>query len=86
MSEIESIGARLYREVTTPVYSADGRYYTCGCISRIDGTATKVIFFRYEVGRGIVGRCKPSDDLAAELEKYGRNLMEYIQKMDMHDG
>ena len=79
MSNVETIGARLYRKVVTPVWSADRRHYTAGCIVHGEGGAVKVIFLQYETGRGIVGRCKPSDEMAGWLKQYGRDLKDYIQ-------
>ena len=79
MSNAETIGARLYRKVVTPVWSADRRHYTAGCIVHGEGGAVKVIFLQYETGKGIVGRCKPSDEMAGWLKQYGRDLKDYIQ-------
>ena len=82
MSNAETIGARLYRKVVTPVWSADRRHYTAGCIVHGEGGAVKVIFLRYETGKGIVGCCKPSDEMAGWLKQYGHELKEYIRGQD----
>jgi len=85
MSNAETIGARLYRKVVTPVWSADRRHYTAGCIVHGEGGAVKVIFLQYETGRGIVGRCKPSDEMAGWLKQYGRDLKDYIQEANRRE-
>ena len=82
MSNVESIGERLYRRVITPVWSEDRRQYSCGCIVRGNGDAVKVMFLRYELGKGIVGRCKPSGQMAEWLKCYGRELKAYVLRED----
>ena len=79
MSNVASIGERLYRRVVEPVWSDDRRRYSAGCIVRGEGGAVKVIFLQYEIGRGIVGRCKPSAEMAGWLKQYGHELKEYIR-------
>lgn len=82
MSNVESIGARLYRKVLTPVYSEDRQFYDCGCIVHGSGGAIRVVFFRYKSTGGIVGRCKPSDEMAGWLKQHGHELKEYIRGQD----
>ena len=86
MSNIASIGERLYRRVVTPEYSADRKSYTCGCIVHGDGGGVKVIFLRYENGKGLVGRYKPSEEMARYLKQYGHELREYVSKMERRSG
>ena len=83
---VESIGARLYRKLTTPVYSEDGKFYVNGCIVRGEGGAVKVVFLRYEKGKGIVGRAKPSKEMAEWLKRYGRELKEFLNQIDLQGG
>lgn len=82
MSNVESIGERLYRKVVTPAYSDDRQFYTCGCIVRGTGGSVSVIFLRYKSTGGIVGRCKPSNEMAGWLKQFGRDLKMYIQGED----
>ena len=82
MSNVASIGERLYRRVVEPVWSDDRRRYSAGCIVRGEGGAVKVVFLQYEIGRGIVGRCKPSAEMARWLKQYGHELKEYIRGQD----
>lgn len=82
MSNVASIGERLYRKVVTPVYSEDRQFYDCGCIVHGKGGAISVIFVRYKSTGGIVGRCKPSDEMAGWLKQYGHELKEYIGGQD----
>lgn len=82
MSNVESIGARLYRRVVTPVYSEDRQFFTCGCVVHGADGAISVIFLRYKSTGGIVGRCKPSDEMAGWLKQYGHELKKYIQGVD----
>lgn len=79
MSNVASIGERLYRKVVTPVYSEDRQFYDCGCIVHGKGGAISVIFLRYKNTGGIVGRCKPSDEMVGWLKQYGHELKEYIR-------
>lgn len=81
MSNVESIGERLYRKVVTPEWSDDRQFYTCGCIVRGKGGAVSVIFLRYKSTGGIVGRCKPSAEMAGWLKQYGRELRQHIDRM-----
>ena len=85
MIDVVSIGELVYRQITTPVYSDDRQTYSSGCIVRGDGGAVKVIFLRYQKGKGLIVRCKPSAEIAEVLKKYGRDLKDYIRKMDMRD-
>lgn len=82
MSNVASIGERLYRKVMTPVYSDDRQFYDCGCIVHGSDGAISVIFLRYKSTGGIVGRCKPSDEMTGWLKQYGRDLKMYIQGED----
>lgn len=79
MSNVASIGKRLYRKVVTPVYSEDRQFYDCGCVVHGDSGAISIIFIRYKSTGGIVGRCKPSQEMAGWLKQYGRELKEYIR-------
>lgn len=82
MSNVETIGERLFRKVMTPAYSADRQFFDCGCIVHGEGGAVSVIFVRYKSTGGIVGRCKPTDEVAGWLKQYGRDLKLYIQGED----
>ena len=83
MSDVESIGERLYRKVVTPIWSDDRRRYSAGCIVRGEGGAVKVVFYQYEIGRGCVGKCKPSAEMAGWLKQYGQELKRYVTQMDL---
>lgn len=82
MSNVASIGERLYRKVVTPVYSEDRQFYDCGCVVHGESGAISIIFIRYKSAGGIVGRCKPSAEMAGWLKQYGRELKEYIRAKD----
>lgn len=82
MSDVEKIGERIYRKVVTPVYSDDRRYYTCGCVIRDGAGGVKVIFLKYEYGKGIIGRCRPSAELGGVLREYGAEFKRYVNQMD----
>ncbi len=82
----EPTAAQLYRKVLTPVYSDDGKFYTAGCVIHGDGGAVKIVFLRYEDGKGIVGRCRPSAEMAALLKNHGQKLKAYLEKMEGRDG
>ena len=82
MSNVASIGEQLYRKVVTPVYSEDRQFYDCGCIVHGAAGAISVVFLRYKSTGGIVGRCKPSQEMAGWLKQYGRELKEYIRAED----
>lgn len=86
MSRIASVGELVYDRIVTPVFSADRRSYTCGCIVHGKGHAVKVIFLKYEIGKGIVGRAKPSAEMAALLHDHGHDLKEYINDLDRRYG
>ena len=82
MSNVASIGERLYRKVVTPIYSEARKFYDCGCIVHGEDGGISVIFLRYKSTGGIVGRCKPSQEIAGLLKQYGRDLKNYIQWKD----
>lgn len=82
MSKVASIGERLYRKVVTPIYSEDRQFYDCGCIVHGADGGISVMFLRYKSTGGIVGRCKPSAEMAGWLKQYGRELKEYIRAKD----
>lgn len=82
MSNVALIGERLYRKVVTPIYSEDRQFYDCGCVVHGEGGTISVIFIRYKSTGGIVGRCKPSAEMAGWLKQYGRDLKEYIRAKD----
>jgi hypothetical protein len=66
----------------TPVYSEDRQFYDCGCVVHGEDGTISVIFIRYKSTGGIVGRCKPSQEMAGWLKQYGRELKEYIRAKD----
>ena len=82
MSNVASIGERLYRKVVTPVYSEDRQFYDCGCVVHGADGGISVMFLRYKSTGGIVGCCKPSQEMAGWLKQYGRELKEYIRAKD----
>lgn len=82
MSNVASIGERLYRKVVTPIYSEDRQFYDCGCVVHGADGGISVMFLRYKSTGGIIGRCKPSQEMAGWLKQYGRDLKMYIQWKD----
>lgn len=85
MSNVASIGERLYRKLVTPVYSEDRQFYDCGCVVHGADGGISVMFLRYKSTGGIVGRCKPSAEMAGWLKQYGRELKEYIRAKDKRE-
>lgn len=78
----EAIGERLYRKVVTAVWSDDRQSYTAGCIVHGENGSVTVRFYRYEIGKGIVGRCKPTDEMSQLIKQYGRDLKAYVNRQD----
>lgn len=79
---VEAIGERLYRKVVTAVWSDDRQTYTGGCIVHGENGTVSVRFYRYQIGKGIVGRCKPTDEMSQLLKQYGRELKAYVNRQD----
>lgn len=72
----------MYRKVVTAVWSDDRQSYTAGCIVHgVNGSVT-VRFYRYQVGKGVVGRCKPTDEMSQWLKQYGQELKAYVNRRD----
>lgn len=81
MSYVDNVGARLYRRVIERQYADAGKSYVAGCVC-IGLDNISIVFYRYEVGKGVVGLVKPSSEMRQWLAEYGGYLKDYIVKRE----
>lgn len=83
MSFGTNVGERLYRRVMERRYLDDGKSYEAGCVCICgDPAGISIVFYRYEIGKGVVGFVKPPKEMREWLREYGGYLKDWIIKRE----